>query len=90
MLSLIKKISNVEVRQDPWECLFHATSDSRKKYRVALTPFLLNAAKTLIPKYCNVKKMPTMKEWLREVDRTRLMEELIHLQNDGGPRFYRT
>lgn len=42
VLYLIKKISKVEIRQDPWQCLFHASGDSRKNYRATITPFLLN------------------------------------------------
>ena len=50
VLDLIKQIEGKEVELDPWKCLFHAMGGSRKKYGVALTPFLLNTAKALIPK----------------------------------------
>lgn len=55
--------------------------------RAAITPYLLNAAKALIPKQWGSKNAPTMKEWLREVDKIRLMEKVIHLQNDFELRF---
>lgn len=87
VLDLIKKISGNEIGLDPWQCLFHAMGVSRKKYRAAITPFLLNAAKALIPKQWKSKKVQTIKNWLREVDKTRLMEEVIHSQNDSETRF---
>lgn len=74
VLYLIKKIGRAEIGQDPWQCLFHVMVDSRKNYRAAITPFLLNAAKALIPKKLKSKKIPTTKDWFREVDKTRLME----------------
>lgn len=80
--------SGVEIRQDPWQCLFHATEKSRKKYRATVVLFLLNAGKFVILRFWKVKEPPMIKDWLREVDRIRLMEELIHLQNDARQRFH--
>lgn len=77
-----------ETRRDPCQCLYYASGEPRKKYRTAITPFLLNAVKVLIPKYWDVKKIPTIREWFREINRSRLMEELIGFQNDLGLRFH--
>lgn len=39
-----------EILNDPWTCLFHNTKNTKKYYRRTMTPYLLNAAKGLIPK----------------------------------------
>lgn len=62
-------IRNFEIGQDPWQCLFNATSEPRKKYKMSIIPFLFNAAKALIPKYWKSKKTPTMLDLFREVGR---------------------
>lgn len=48
-------ISNFEV--GPLAILFHTTGEPRKKYRASIFPYLLNAAKILIPKYWKSKKI---------------------------------
>lgn len=58
VLHLIKKISKVEIGQDPWQHLFHAVGDSR----AAITPFLLNTAKALILKQWKSKKENCLRE----------------------------
>lgn len=87
ILKMIEKINGGEVKQDPWWCLLHTTGESRKKYRTTMTPYLLNGAKALIPRQWKSKKIPSVKKWLREVDKIRLMEELLSIQNDCRPRF---
>lgn len=73
---------------DRWQCLFYATSESRKKYKTSIIPFLLNAAKVFILNNWKSKKLSTMSEWFREVNRTRLMEELLYLRNNSFSMFY--
>ena len=87
ILGLVKKISGYEIRYDPWECLFHTTSMSRKKYRGSLVPFLLNGAKALIPRNWREKRAPSTGEWLQEIDRIKVMEELWAFHVEDGPRF---
>lgn len=60
---------------------------SRKKYQEAITPFRLNAAKVLIPKFWKLKNTPKIKEWFREIDKSRCMEEVIHLQNNSEIKY---
>ena len=87
VLGLIKKICGMEVKYDPWVCLFHGTTLSRKKYRLSLIPHLLNRAKAVIPKNWKKEKAPSVGEWLREVGRMGEMEEIWSIRNDCRPKY---
>lgn len=40
ILKMIKKFSGVEIRQDPWQCLFHTTGGVWEKYRSSGSVFV--------------------------------------------------
>lgn len=50
ILQLINKVTNREILEDPWMCLFHGTENSIKQYKESVIPHLMNAAKSQIPK----------------------------------------
>ena len=87
ILGLIKQIEGKEIELDPWKCLFYAMEGQRKDYRTSLTPFLLNAAKALILRNWRNKDLPRVKEWFTEVDKIRVMEELISYQEEAEIKF---
>lgn len=41
---------NYRIGNTKWVCLFHNTNSTKKQYKRTLTPYLLNAAKRIIPK----------------------------------------
>ena len=90
VLRLIKQIEGKGIELDPWKCLFHAMEGQRKDYRTSLTPFLLNAAKALIPRNWRNKDPPKVREWFSEVDKIRVMEELISHQEEVEIKFQET
>ena len=52
----------------PLQYLFHDTHSSVKRYRRSIIPFVLNAAKCLIPRHWKQSTTPTLGEWKREVN----------------------
>ena len=84
---MIKKICGIEVKNDPWVCLFHCTTTPRKKYKQSLVPFLLNGAKAVIPRNWKEENAPSVVDWIREVGRMGEMEELLAIQNECRERY---
>lgn len=82
ILHWIKEIQGYEVPNDPFVVLLHCTGKSVGSYRKSITPHLLNAAKALIPRFWKQKNIPTLRQWLMEVDRIYYMEDLtLSLRN---------
>lgn len=73
-----KEIQGSEVPNDPWYVLLHCTGESAGSYKKSITPHLLNAAKVLIPKFWKTTKIPSLRQWLREVDHLYYMEDLTY------------
>lgn len=69
-------ITGERIPQHPWNCLFHGTTKKGKQYKKTLVPYLLNAAKGLIPKKWLCTKKPSIIEWLQRVDHIGNMEYL--------------
>lgn len=65
-----------EVPNDPWVILLNCTSKPVGTYKKSITPHLLNAAKALIPRHWKQPTIPTLRQWLMEVDHTYHMEDL--------------
>lgn len=78
---IISKVTNEEVDDDPWSCLFHVNTKKGKKYKNSLIPQLLNAAKGIIPKKWRETASPTIREWVQRVDYIQNMEDLIRKEN---------
>lgn len=51
---IIREITNIEVPDDPWGCLFHGIRTPTRQYMRTLLPQLLNAAKRIIPSYGSI------------------------------------
>lgn len=68
VLEHIKEITGERIPQNPWNCLFHGANKTIKQYKKTLVPFLLNAAKGLIPKKWLHTEKPSIREWLQRVD----------------------
>lgn len=85
-LALIKIITNIEVAEDPWVVLFHGWEGDTKKYKQTLIPFLLNAAKRLIPRGWQRKESPETWEWFDAIEETYNNEELVNKleEKDNG------
>lgn len=64
ILQLIKEITNKEIPEDPWTCLFHGTAESAKQYKTSIVPILLNAAKSQIPKNWQIMERPKIRDWI--------------------------
>lgn len=82
ILHWIKVIQGDEVPNDPFVVLLHCTGRPVGAYKKSITPHLLNAAKALIPRLWKQKNIPTLRQWLTEVDHTYYMEDLtLSLRN---------
>lgn len=78
ILYWIKEIQGSEVPNDPWYVLLHCTDESTGSYKKSITPHLLNAAKALIPRFCKTPRIPSLRQWLSEVDHLYFMEDLTY------------
>lgn len=67
----------------PWECLFHDARKTVSQYKNTLVPYLLNAAKSLIPSLWRTQEPPNMKVWVAMVEWVRSIEETIHTTDDS-------
>lgn len=76
VLEHIKEITGERIPQNPWNCLFHGANKTIKQYKKTLVPFLLNAAKGLIPKKWLHTEKPSIREWLQRVDQMSNMQFL--------------
>lgn len=72
----IKVITNLDVPNDPWICLFHMSDMPTKTYLRTLLPHLIDAAKSLIPKYWQRKERPKMREWFNKINEIQCLEYL--------------
>lgn len=75
ILYWIEQIQGSKMSNDPWLLLFHCTDEPIGSYKKSITPHLLNAAKVLIPKLWKQQKIPSLRQWLMEVDRIYYMED---------------
>lgn len=48
VLNIIKIVRNSEIGQDPWQCLFNATRETRKTYKTSITTFLFTQYSALV------------------------------------------
>ena len=76
VLNCMKEIQGFETPNDPGVVLLHCTDRPVGPYKKSLTPHFLNAAKSLIPRYWKSNIIPTLRQWLEEVDHTYHMEDL--------------
>lgn len=76
ILQLVKEITGKVIPDDPWTCLFHGIKGSVKQYRESLVPYLLNAAKSLIPKRWQEEESPKMRDCVIAIEGTYNMERL--------------
>lgn len=72
----IKDITGISILDDPWVCLFHISEMPNKAYLRTLLPHLLDAAKSLIPKYWRRIERPAMKDWLEKINEIHTLEYL--------------
>lgn len=85
-LDPIRQITDINLPQDPWTILFHATQRTIGRYKRSLIPHLLNTAKALIPTLWSQPMSPSMKSWLQKVSDVRLMEEHTHIARGTSVR----
>lgn len=64
VLQLIKEITNIEISEDLWTCLFHGIDGSVRQYKTSIFPTLLNVAKSLIPKKSQEAEKPKIRDWI--------------------------
>lgn len=82
ILHWIKEIQGSEVPNEPWVVLFRSTGESVGRYKKSITPRLLNAAKSLIPRFWKQSTIPTLRQWLQTVDQIYYMEDLTYSLRD--------
>lgn len=66
VFDIISIIQKDEIKPEPWSMLFHWSTVSTGRYRSSITPYLLNAAKSLIPlkTHCpHCSSIPTKSRW---------------------------
>lgn len=73
---IINKILKTDIPLDPWVFLHHGRKVPTKAYLKSLCPHLLNAAKSLIPRYWQDKRRPTVREWLGKINEIYSLEYL--------------
>lgn len=78
ILHWAKEIQGYEIPNDPWVILLHCTGSPAGAYKKSITLHLLNAAKALIPRYWKQPTIPSLRQWLMEVDHTYYMEYLTY------------
>ena len=76
ILHWMKEIQGFETPHDPWVVLLHCTAGPVGSYKKSLTPHLLNAAKSLIPRFWKQTVVPSLRQWLEAVDHIYYMEDL--------------
>lgn len=74
--SNIFEITSMRIPDDPWVCLHHGSNMPTKRYLKSLLPHLLNAAKSLIPRYWLDRRRPTMREWFNKIEEIHCLEYL--------------
>lgn len=80
-------IPKYEIKHEPWFMLFHCSSVSIGRYRSLITPYLLNAAKSLIPLYWRQRTVPTVAQWLQKVDDLCFLEDLTCMARDAADKY---
>lgn len=68
VLQLIKEITNKNIPEDPWTCVFHGTDGLTRAYKNSIVPILLNVAKSLIPKKWQEVESPKIWDWIFRVN----------------------
>lgn len=68
-------------------CLFHNTNITKKQYKRTLTPYLLNAAKGIIPTKWLDSEKSTIKEWFGRIDHIFKIEYLSSREEGQAERF---
>lgn len=89
VLQLIKEITNKEIPEDPWICLFHGVEGSVKQYKASVIPTLINVAKSLIPKKWQEVDSSKIRNWLLGINEIYYLESLDYRweeEDDGVDR----
>lgn len=76
VLQIIKNVTNKEIPEDPWICLFHGTESSIRQYKTSIIPILVNAAKGQIPKKWQEVDCPKIRDWIFCVNEIYNLESL--------------
>lgn len=78
VLNKIKEITEIEIPEDPWICLFHVSLEQTKCNKQKGIVYLLDAAKSIIPRHWLDPEAPKISEWIKKVDKIYFMEYLRH------------
>lgn len=75
VLGRIKEMTEIEIPEDPWVCLFQEPLEQIKhnKSRKGIV-FLLNAAKNIIPRHWLDPEAPKTSEWIKKIDEIYFLE----------------
>lgn len=84
LIQLIEKIMGIAIPVDSWVCLFHGSEELNRRYKLSITPVLLNSAKSLIPKKWQEAMGPSIREWIARVNETYILEKTEDADPSSG------
>ncbi|OCT75715.1 hypothetical protein XELAEV_18030902mg [Xenopus laevis] len=76
ILDICSKELQLQIFRDPAVILLHHNEHSVASYKRSLTRYALNAAKLLIPRKWKSPQIPTLTEWIMEMEDIRKYEDL--------------
>lgn len=79
VLQHIRFITGTTLPFTPWAVFFYCNVEPVGPYKRPIIPHLFNAAKALIPTLWGQPKIPTLSQWIRNVDLLYLLEELTFI-----------
>lgn len=88
ILAATYQITGEQIQKNPWDCIFHDTRKAAPQYTNTLVPFLLSAAKSLIPSLWRSQEVLSLKDWVARVEMITVIEETIHIEEDSLERFW--
>lgn len=87
---LILHSTDTKIKLTPACCLLRISNYPLGRYKQTLTKYLLNAAKSLIPKQWKMTKVASIRDWARTVNHISEMEETLVMSNKTADKFYKT
>lgn len=76
VINITGLVQGSPIRLDPWVALFHCSDTPEGSYRKSVTPHMLNAAKSLIPRFWKQTTVPSITAWLSHIEHIYQMEDL--------------
>ncbi|CAH2247411.1 Hypothetical predicted protein [Pelobates cultripes] len=71
----------------PENYLLHLTPLPLATYKKTITPYLINAARSLIPAFWKKTATPSMTDWIMRIEDMRTIEELILIARGQTQRY---